>query len=573
MNWKKLPVLLSLLVIAATLILGWQAYSGYVKDDAYISLRYARNLASGLGLVFNPGERLEGYTNFLWILLATPAFWLGANPLAWMQFLGCASAAGAAIYLFLASRWLHREGEATVSDAIPSLLFASSTSVALWSVSGLEGCFMALCSAGAFFHLHRGRETGRRGDVLGAGIWLLLACLTRPEGHALVLLAGIPLSLDVLKTRTLDRGRLLGMGLLAVVIVPYHLFRYFYFRDWLPNTFYVKASAGPLVWEQGVEYVKECLAFNVNGVLLSLAIPALFLRKDRGPRLHALLVVLFFLLYLAKIGRDEMKHFRLFLPAFPLLCLLGGEGLRTLMRPLRKLGEGVPGAVAGMAALGMAFVGVDYSFAHNDEASYQAMSEKSFQAMGRYLEKAARPGDACIFQDMGGTPYAAPSVRFVDVIGILNHKVAHELARIHLNPFMREVKSREKGGKGEIREFDRIIREYLFEQDARWVAFTAYVSKGGRSRFSSKFKEVKENPVEAEKLLASRLRGNAYYHGLYEDPRFARNYRYDRTWIRHAGYYLVLFEKRKPGEEPSPPGPEQGGTGEEGEGSGEERGE
>src|SRR5215470_15559653 len=37
-------------------------------DDAMVSMRYARNLAEGLGLVWNPGERVEGYTDLLWTL-------------------------------------------------------------------------------------------------------------------------------------------------------------------------------------------------------------------------------------------------------------------------------------------------------------------------------------------------------------------------------------------------------------------------------------------------------------------------------------------------------------------------
>ena len=41
----------------------------FVQDDAFITYRYARNLARGEGLVFNPGERVEGYTNFLWTVM------------------------------------------------------------------------------------------------------------------------------------------------------------------------------------------------------------------------------------------------------------------------------------------------------------------------------------------------------------------------------------------------------------------------------------------------------------------------------------------------------------------------
>ncbi|EMM79312.1 hypothetical protein LEP1GSC037_0026 [Leptospira interrogans str. 2006001854] len=36
----------------------------WISDDAFISLRYAKNFADGKGLVFNEGEFVEGYTNF-----------------------------------------------------------------------------------------------------------------------------------------------------------------------------------------------------------------------------------------------------------------------------------------------------------------------------------------------------------------------------------------------------------------------------------------------------------------------------------------------------------------------------
>ncbi|MCX7878834.1 MAG: hypothetical protein N2510_09400, partial [Ignavibacteria bacterium] len=41
-------------------------------DDAYISYRYGRNLMEGNGLVYNPGEKVEGYTNFLWTIITAP---------------------------------------------------------------------------------------------------------------------------------------------------------------------------------------------------------------------------------------------------------------------------------------------------------------------------------------------------------------------------------------------------------------------------------------------------------------------------------------------------------------------
>jgi arabinofuranosyltransferase len=47
------------------------------SDDAFISYRYAENLINGHGIVFNPGERVEGYSNFLYVLLMTPGLYFG----------------------------------------------------------------------------------------------------------------------------------------------------------------------------------------------------------------------------------------------------------------------------------------------------------------------------------------------------------------------------------------------------------------------------------------------------------------------------------------------------------------
>ncbi len=63
-------------------LLVWLAsVSWFLTDDAFISFRYVRNLLEGHGLVFNPGERVEGYSNFLWVL-ELAAIWrvLGVAP-------------------------------------------------------------------------------------------------------------------------------------------------------------------------------------------------------------------------------------------------------------------------------------------------------------------------------------------------------------------------------------------------------------------------------------------------------------------------------------------------------------
>ena len=63
--------ILALLLVAAPWggLLAWLSHvAWFLCDDAFISFRYARNLLEGHGLVFNPGEYVEGYSNFLWTL-------------------------------------------------------------------------------------------------------------------------------------------------------------------------------------------------------------------------------------------------------------------------------------------------------------------------------------------------------------------------------------------------------------------------------------------------------------------------------------------------------------------------
>jgi hypothetical protein len=60
----------------------------FIIDDAFISFRYSENLVRGHGLVFNPGERVEGYTNFLWVMVMAGVYALTGESLAWSKALG-----------------------------------------------------------------------------------------------------------------------------------------------------------------------------------------------------------------------------------------------------------------------------------------------------------------------------------------------------------------------------------------------------------------------------------------------------------------------------------------------------
>ena len=120
-------------------------------DDAYISYRYARNLAEGLGLVYNAGEYVEGFTNLLWTLLVSLGIRLGFEAPSVGHALGLASGAAAlvATYAYAATalpasrRWL---------AALAPWILLASTPFPAWATSGLETpLFLATATAALAF--------------------------------------------------------------------------------------------------------------------------------------------------------------------------------------------------------------------------------------------------------------------------------------------------------------------------------------------------------------------------------------------------------------------------------------
>src|SRR5437870_9145345 len=100
------------------------ACSPFVIDDAFISFRYAENLVRGYGLVYNPGERVEGYTNFLWVLLIAGFHALGADSLSAAKVLG--ALANASTLILVGNEAWRRWGKSNfrLVACLPPLLLA-----------------------------------------------------------------------------------------------------------------------------------------------------------------------------------------------------------------------------------------------------------------------------------------------------------------------------------------------------------------------------------------------------------------------------------------------------------------
>lgn len=279
----------------------WQAMQlwAFSLDDAYISLTYAKNVVAGKGFVFNPGEKVEGFSNPLWVLLLAMGGMIGIPMVAWAKVLGTAAMLGTLFLCWrLTTLWIQempaektidleapkkkrrkgknseenvaKEPEMTVEKGrllvlLPVLVagwWLVNPGVTYYAVAGLETILTTFLLTSALF-LHF-RDKGE-GAIAWYALPLGLAALTRPEVVVFVgalcgwrLLQALP---EVegkgigAQFKALPRREWLSFGLAFLPFAGWMLFRLVYFGDIFPNTYYAKPST---FWSRpglGVQYV------------------------------------------------------------------------------------------------------------------------------------------------------------------------------------------------------------------------------------------------------------------------------------------------------------------------------
>jgi hypothetical protein len=145
-------------------------------DDAYITFRYARNLADGLGLVYNPGEWVLGTTAPAWALLLGLGYRLGIHDLpALASTLSAVCDAGSAA--LLAGLGL-RLGWGGRGAALVGLVWAINPLSIAFAVGGMETSLFVLAALAALSLAAVGGTARLRAAALLAG----LSVFIRPEG-------------------------------------------------------------------------------------------------------------------------------------------------------------------------------------------------------------------------------------------------------------------------------------------------------------------------------------------------------------------------------------------------------
>ena len=313
------------LIILAALIAVYVIHTlslAFTQDDAFISYRYVKDFLGGIGLVFNPGERVEGYTNFLFVILMALFGNLGVNYITLSKLLGIFSGASIIVLSYFWFKKIFPDGKYDLAAFGAPVLLAANSAFAYWSISGLETVmFAALVFWGIYF-------ASEKKYIMVA--LLALATLTRPEGGLIFAL----IIIYYLITKFMPRITVAGLiAAYALLIIPQFIFRLSYYGDLLPNPFYAKTGWSIGYFIAGLNYFWLFLRqYGFIGILI--IIPLISFNRFASKLRLPLFIMIAYLIYIILVGGDVLHGHRFFVVLMPIIYLLFFAGLSVWLRDI-----------------------------------------------------------------------------------------------------------------------------------------------------------------------------------------------------------------------------------------------
>jgi len=397
-------------------------------DDGMISMRYARNLAEGHGLTWNPdGERVQGITNLgLTLVMALihllPLSLWHTSLVYQLLSLGVAAACIPLVYRLAVG--LFHERAVGLASSLATALYAP---FAIWSLQGADVPGVALPVLAAVVWVVEAERAGRPWPA-GAFPVLALAILVRPDlTVAYVVMLAFCARREATGSPAFRRGCFLLLatwsGLLA--------FGTLYYGDPLPNTYYLKATGSPrlLVLASGLRQTVTFVAVvSPLLVLLAAAVLAPRVRRDRALALAAAVVLAAFA-YNVWVGGDWIDRLpsRFVVPVTPIFIALLMGAWWLLCRMLRQRMAGAASWLFAVGALALALQ-INPPGALSEWLSFEAETlfkeQNANQArLGLYLRDHTDPGTTVAFHWAGTAAYLGERPG-IDVLGKSDRHIA-----------------------------------------------------------------------------------------------------------------------------------------------------
>ena len=365
-------------------------------DDDFIAYRYARNLIEGAGLVFNVGERVEGFSAPGWMLLIAAALRCGLDPERFSIVVSIVASALAA--WCVGELWRRRHPQSW--SAGPAWLVAASPAIGWHAIIGLGTVVLAALLA--LWALLWQRAVAREKPAFGAALVLGLAAFVRNEA----VLFALPFLLVERR-----RGFLTPALTSLVPLAAWQIFRLAYFGRWTPVTYSVKKLAFADDLRLGLEYLAQSNSECGIGVLIVLAAVAASAEGRLGLVRAVALGFLAHVAYVVYVGGDFLPFARFFVPALPLGAWLAFEGARTLIGSRTVIG--VLGFAVGAGLLQLQQTRRAEFFADHSD------SEPRWKLMGETVARAVPPSTKVALAPIGAFGWVS-RLPLVDMLGLTN---------------------------------------------------------------------------------------------------------------------------------------------------------
>lgn len=429
MAWIEWAGLSAALLLAVVLM--WPV-RGYLTDDTFIHLQYARNLAAGHGFVFNAGEHVYGSTSPLWVALLADGMFLGFDGVRVAHVLGFVATLASVALFFNLMRNSLRMPELR---ALATITWAAHAWMIRWSISGMETPLAVALVLAGFVAFTDGQQWGARPGRTGA-FWAL-AALTRPEGVVLLLLWGVFLVIDT-DSREGVRRLIAGAVPAGLIYGGWLVFARLYFGTFWPNTLAAKIAGTPALqalWEALLKQVQVVAA--TDAVLAGALVGALVFggsrmlpRRNQAQRL--LPWVWIATLPALYVMRGVPVLSRYLVPMLPILAWLSWRAVERWWageEPAPELRSGA--ALLGLGLAGLALVQniFWYQYAVVPQVrSFTSGLKQSLVPWGEWFAQHTPPGTSIAAPDIGALGYYSQR-RVIDLAGLVTPAMVPLLRR------------------------------------------------------------------------------------------------------------------------------------------------
>ena len=396
-------------------------------DDVYVSLRYVWNFIHGNGLVFNPGEHVEGYSNPTWIFLVS--FFAKILSAGSKHELIIINRIISFVVLFLAYLFFYKTFRIYIKDKLISFLFllllCANYPLNSYAFAGMETPVVLLLLAMFFYFYNRYITQKSRTALYLSALFLGLLSISRPEG--IIYIASLILSVIIYENRfeKLSMGqsvkKSLSFSYLSIIIfAAFIIFRLSYYGELMPNTAAAKNYFTPETFIRGAQYILAGIFLGLGGFLSLLIFHTNKTSYSKFKQFFILIDIIIlaqssFILY---TGWDWMASFRFVLPLLPLIFLV-----IFLTFDLQKKYVLIIILIVLIPQTYFQRYFIRSSWSRLSGFSEIRLVSTGYKDVGEFLNKIKKPDDLMLIQEAGFVPFAT-GIKTFDLCGLTDKHLA-----------------------------------------------------------------------------------------------------------------------------------------------------